>query len=54
MFFILFQNGLVPIVEPEVLPDGTHDLRTARKVTEQVNIFTKYIQNKRHEMVKVE
>jgi len=33
------QNGLVPIVEPEVLPDGTHDLRTAQKVTEQVLAF---------------
>ena len=31
-----FQNGLVPIVEPEVLPDGDHDLETAQKVTEQV------------------
>jgi len=30
------QNGLVPIVEPEVLPDGDHDLETAQKVTEQV------------------
>ena len=30
------QNGLVPIVEPEVLPDGEHDLETAKKVTEQV------------------
>lgn len=34
------QNGLVPIVEPEVLPDGTHDLMTAQKVTEQVLAFT--------------
>ncbi|WAR02869.1 ALF-like protein [Mya arenaria] len=33
------QNGLVPIVEPEVLPDGTHDLYTAQKVTEQVLAF---------------
>lgn len=32
----MFQNGLVPIVEPEVLPDGEHDLETAQKVTEQV------------------
>lgn len=30
------QNGLVPIVEPEVLPDGDHDLETAQRVTEQV------------------
>lgn len=27
------QNGLVPIVEPEVLPDGDHDLETAQKVS---------------------
>jgi len=30
------QNRLVPIVEPEVLPDGDHDLETARYVTEEV------------------
>ena len=30
------QNGLVPIVEPEVLVDGTHDLATAQYVTEKV------------------
>lgn len=36
--FILFsQNGLVPIVEPEVLPDGEHDLPTAQKATEIVS-----------------
>ena len=34
------QNGLVPIVEPEVLPDGEHDLATAQKVTEEVLAFT--------------
>lgn len=34
------QNGLVPIVEPEVLCDGDHDLITAQKVTEQVLAFT--------------
>ncbi|GAB1611144.1 fructose-bisphosphate aldolase-like isoform X1 [Argonauta hians] len=34
------QNGLVPIVEPEVLPDGEHDLETAQKVTEVVLAFT--------------
>lgn len=34
------QNGLVPIVEPEVLCDGEHDLYTAQKVTEQVLAFT--------------
>jgi len=30
------QNGLVPIVEPEVLMDGEHDLDRAQKVTETV------------------
>jgi len=32
-------NRLVPIVEPEVLPDGDHDLETARCVTEEVLNF---------------
>lgn len=30
------QNGLVPIVEPEVLPDGDHDLEMAQRITEEV------------------
>ena len=34
---LFWQNGLVPIVEPEVLCDGSHDLYTAQKVTEQVH-----------------
>ncbi|KAL3857422.1 hypothetical protein ACJMK2_012095 [Sinanodonta woodiana] len=33
------QNGLVPIVEPEVLPDGIHELEEAQKVTEMVLAF---------------
>lgn len=33
------QNGLVPIVEPEVLPDGEHDLYMAQRVTEEVLSF---------------
>lgn len=32
-------NGLVPIVEPEVLCDGDHDLERCQKVTEQVLAF---------------
>ncbi|CAJ0599015.1 unnamed protein product [Cylicocyclus nassatus] len=32
-------NGLVPIVEPEVLCDGDHDIDRAQKVTEQVLAF---------------
>ncbi|XP_028824465.1 fructose-bisphosphate aldolase C-B [Denticeps clupeoides] len=30
------QNGIVPIVEPEILPDGEHDLRRCQYVTEKV------------------
>jgi len=33
------QNGLVPIVEPEVLPDGEHDLEVSQRVTERVLAF---------------
>jgi len=33
------QNGLVPIVEPEILPDGDHDIEKCQKVTEQVLSF---------------
>jgi fructose-bisphosphate aldolase class I len=32
-------NGLVPIVEPEVLCDGDHDLERCQKVTEQTLAF---------------
>merc|ERR1712131_467360 len=30
------QSGLVPIVEPEILPDGDHDLQRCQYVTEKV------------------
>ncbi|XP_028668145.1 fructose-bisphosphate aldolase B [Erpetoichthys calabaricus] len=30
------QNGLVPIVEPEILPDGDHDLKRCQYATEKV------------------
>ena len=30
------ENGLVPIVEPEILTDGSHDLQTAAAATEKV------------------
>lgn len=33
------ENRIVPIVEPEVLPDGIHDLERAQKVTETVLSF---------------
>lgn len=29
-------NGMVPIVEPEILMDGDHDLETAQGVAEKV------------------
>ena len=33
----------MPIVEPEVLPDGEHDLETAKRGTEQVrNVNERY------------
>lgn len=31
------QNGIVPIVEPEILPDGDHDLKRCQYVTEKVS-----------------
>lgn len=31
------QNGIVPIVEPEILPDGDHDLKRCQCVTEKVS-----------------
>jgi len=34
------QNGLVPIVEPETLPDGEHDLARCQKITEVVLAYT--------------
>uniref|UniRef100_A0A8D0ER55 Fructose-bisphosphate aldolase n=1 Tax=Strix occidentalis caurina TaxID=311401 RepID=A0A8D0ER55_STROC len=30
------QNGIVPIVEPEILPDGDHDLKHCQYITEKV------------------
>jgi len=34
------QNGLVPIVEPEVLPDGEHPIEVTQKVTELTLAYT--------------
>ena len=34
--FPTLQNGIVPIIEPELLPDGDHDLRRCQYVTEKV------------------
>ncbi|KAA0701855.1 Fructose-bisphosphate aldolase C-A [Triplophysa tibetana] len=33
---LYFQHGIVPIVEPEILPDGDHDLKCCQFVTERV------------------
>ncbi|KAK9499644.1 hypothetical protein O3M35_002652 [Rhynocoris fuscipes] len=41
-------NRLVPIVEPEVLVDGTHDLDRAQKVTETVLSFVYKALNDHH------
>jgi len=41
-------NGLVPIVEPEVLMDGSHDLDRAQKVTETVLAATYKALNDHH------
>jgi len=30
------ENGLVPIVEPEILADGDHSIEVCQKVTERV------------------
>ena len=31
------ENGLAPIVEPEILSDGPHSIEVCQKVTEKVN-----------------
>ncbi|MEQ2258638.1 hypothetical protein XENORESO_000594 [Xenotaenia resolanae] len=36
----LGQNGIVPVIEPEILPDGDHDLKRCQYVTEKVGINT--------------
>ncbi len=41
-------NGLVPIVEPEVLCDGTHDLDRCQKITETVLAATYKALNDHH------
>merc|ERR1711887_342670 len=41
-------NGLVPIVEPEILPDGDHDLDRCQKVTETVLSFVYKALNDHH------
>jgi fructose-bisphosphate aldolase class 1 len=33
---ILIFTGLVPIIEPEVIPEGDHDIKICQQVTEKV------------------
>ena len=42
------QNGLVPIVEPEILMDGDHDLETATVVTTKVLTHVYKVLNDHH------
>jgi fructose-bisphosphate aldolase class I len=42
------QNGLVPIVEPETLCDGDHDLARCQKITETVLSYTYRALNEHH------
>jgi len=42
------QNGIVPIVEPEILQDGDHDLATCQAVTEQVLSYVYKALNDHH------
>ncbi|KJH49602.1 fructose-bisphosphate aldolase class-I [Dictyocaulus viviparus] len=42
------QNGLVPIVEPEILPDGDHDLARCQKITETVLSYCYRALNEHH------
>ncbi|KAJ1374941.1 Fructose-bisphosphate aldolase 1 [Parelaphostrongylus tenuis] len=42
------QNGLVPIVEPEILPDGEHDLARCQKITETVLSYCYRALNEHH------
>lgn len=40
IFFLHYtQHGIVPIIEPEILPDGDHDLKRCQHVTEKVFCF---------------
>lgn len=39
MFFFLGQHGIVPIIEPEILPEGDHDLKRSQYITEKVDFF---------------
>lgn len=42
------QNGIVPIVEPEILPDGDHDLKRCQYVSEKVRLLRNIQYNTNH------
>lgn len=42
------QHGIVPIVEPEILPDGDHDLQRCQYVTEKVSWEFPFEMDSRH------
>jgi len=46
------ENGLVPIVEPEIVPDGAHDVEISRTVTK--NVLTKVFEHLNKENVDLE
>ncbi|KAA8594187.1 hypothetical protein FQN60_005021 [Etheostoma spectabile] len=37
------QHGIVPVIEPEILPDGDHDLKRSQYITEKAGFFFTYI-----------
>ena len=46
------ENGLVPIVEPEIVPDGKHDVKVSKTVTK--NVLTKVFEHLKKENVNLE
>ena len=46
------ENGLVPIVEPEIVPDGGHDVEVSRTVTK--GVLTKVFEHLKKENVSLE
>jgi len=46
------ENGLVPIVEPEIVPDGKHDVEVSKMVTK--NVLTKVFEHLNKENVNLE
>ncbi|MGH0181138.1 UNVERIFIED_CONTAM: hypothetical protein FKN15_006306 [Acipenser sinensis] len=48
------QNGIVPIVEPEILPDGEHDLKRCQYVTEKASALNAWRGQKENESAATE